>query len=199
MDLDSLFKARGAFTDANEDVVEQAPAQEVLDPVAKLRSYSRDITKEIELGESIVEKQLVSLKQYREALVSLEASVQNIMAPNPLSILFELNGMEHLNMERLLNKMVLDYKIPYISLRSFKTKPEFIAMMPPDAGERLGIAIFGGLEDCVQVALLNPLRKNDMIGPLKEALKRDDIYFYLTRPEDISLFYDRLRKQLAEL
>ena len=200
MDLESLFKARGANPASEVEGNEAFSAKpEFYDPITALREYAKDISKEDELGNILVKRQLISEKHEREAYAHLEENSRNVMSPIPLSMIYELSGMEHLNIDRIINRLVIDYKMPYLSIKNFKIKPEIIAMLPPDAGERLGIALFGGLESSAQVACLNPLRKHDLTEMLKECLKRHDIFFFLTRPEYITGYYDRLRKQLTEL
>ncbi len=175
----------------------RASKVEESDALKALKDLSIDISHEIKLAEHLLQKEVITESQFHEAMKGLEKSASETASLSSISILMELEDCEHINMERIINFLVEETKVPFLNLRSFKIKHEFYSLLPPDIAERLGIIVFGSVGRGKQVALLNP-RFKPIRTAIKDYLECNDVSFYFVSPSDITHCYNNFRAELAE-
>ena len=169
-----------------------------VEPLNKLRELSFSNGPEIKLAESLFQKGFITQKQFDEVVERLQKSVKDFGTIVPISALFELQDIESVNMDAIINVLVEDTKVPFISLKSFRISSDVFTKLPPDVAERLGVVLFGIVGRTKQIALLNPANK-ELKTALCEYLGSNEVSFFLVKPNEISPTYDKLRSQLADL
>ena len=168
------------------------------EPLNKLRELSFDPTREINLANLLFRRKLINKLQLDEVILKLNDAATNFASLVPISVLFELQDIELVNMESIMNFLVEETKIPFINLKSFRIDSDLFTKLPPDIAERLGVVLFGVVGRSMQIALLNPFDKLVRIA-ISDYLDCRELSFFLVDANDITPVYDKLREQLADL
>ncbi len=158
--------------------------------IIELEELSSQLNSELKFADLMKMEQVITSDQCDRATESMIANSTNPNITTPLSFLYEVSLLQHINMDKLLGIITHEYNIPFINLADFKLQPETVDLIPRKLSKKLGIIIFDQFCGELQVAILNPLNKE-----LKRAISRflnKKAHFFLASPSELQRTYEKL-------
>ena len=184
------------FNQAEEQRQFQTPSEAIdtgIDefPGTSLSDIAFELNNELDLAWNLLESKLVNETQYETAVGTLSENRANPNYNSALSFLAEVNNLDHVNMPRITAHLSKESGTPYIDISRFSIQPEVQKLIPVQTAKQLGVVPFSKFGNDVLIALLNPM--NQEIKQALTAFLGANIHYYLSNPDDIQSYYDKLK------
>lgn len=161
--------------------------------ISVLQDHAMQMDHELELGWSLVDKELITESHYENCLQSLTESRSNPNNAHPHAFLSELAGEDLVNMERVLSDLSKTYSTPFIRISHARIPEENHKALPADICKQLGILPFGQMGGELMIATLNP--SDMMLRELLPQYLNKPVHFYLTDPQEMIDYYLNLESE----
>jgi hypothetical protein len=152
-----------------------------------------DITAELTLAWNLVKAGELTQEDYANIVHDLsESSSKNVEVP--ISVLHVLHDRSFKGLDRILNWISADAKLPILHMGSFELQKEAYSLLPIDYMMHRGAIVFEMMGPDALVALLNPYDSD-----LREEVKRvtgRNCHFYLVPAESYDGYLDNIRRAI---
>lgn len=159
-------------------------------PDISLDELSMQLNHELELGEFLKRENVITDEACDTAVEQLINNSGDDSIATCLTLLTELNKLEHINMQRIYGVLSQKTNTPFIKVSQFDIPEELTELFSLKTAKRLGIVPFSQMGREFMVATLNPIDET-LQNSLENYLKTK-IHFYLTSADEIDTYYDKI-------
>ncbi len=159
-------------------------------PDISLDELSMQLNHELELGEFLKRENVITDEACDVAVEQLINSSGDGSVATCLTLVTELNKLEHMNMQRVYGVLSQKTNTPFIKVSQFDIPDELTELFSLKTAKRLGIVPFSQMGREYMVATLNPI--DETLQNTLENYLKTKIHFYLTSADEVEHYYDNL-------
>lgn len=159
-------------------------------PEVSLDELSMQLNHELELGEFLKREQVITDEMCDTAVEKLIETSGDSSLSACLTLIAELNKVEHVNMQRVYGILSQKTNTPFIKVSQFKVSEELSDIIDHKTAKRLGIVLFSQMGREYMVATMNPI--DETLQNTLQSYLKTKVHFYLTSADEVENYYTKL-------